>query len=332
MSYYLDTYYILISLIAGGLIFGTVLAIVLLTADWANTGFGWENKKRSLFTTLSILVAAISFYLVLVPVPDYLNDGHFKNIYLVQKNDAVRLVVFFQREDEPSGFSEVYSHRIKSFDLQTGEASGRLTLTNRHVSNDFAIYGPFNEHAWGYSAKEGLLFLDMFDAQVLADQQSVLSQNPELGKEVRITKGPTNYWFDPVTYGLYLSAASGDIFRLNPDLNATPTSSIDYSKEIHNKETCAVCLQEARFIDVKNSRAGWSVNKTQKQILQFRNESGKIMSTIDIDTFFDDNRFLYAAARLKDEVWLFTSMENYRLSAIRTEASTGKIIGVVDYF
>ncbi len=332
MSYYLDTYDILISLIAGGLIFGTVLAIVLLTADWANTGFGWENKKRSLFTTLSILVAAISFYLVLVPLPDYLNDGHFKNIYLVQKNDDVRLVVFFQREDEPSGFSEVYSHRIKSFDLQTGEASGRLTLTNRHVSNDFAIYGPFNEHAWGYSAKEGLLFLDMFDAQVLADQQSVLSQNPELGKEVRITKGPTNYWFDPVTYGLYLSAASGDIFRLDPDLNATHTASIDYSKEIHNKATCAVCQQEARFIDIKNSPVGWSVNKARKQLLQFRNESGKIMSTIDIDALFDDNRFLYAAARLKDEVWLFTSLENYRLSAIRTDASTGKIIGVVDYF
>ncbi len=66
--------------------------------------------------------------------------------------------------------------------------------------------------------------------------------------------------------------------------------------------------------------------------MQFRNTSGEIVSTIDLDAFFDDNRFLYAAARLKNEVWLFTSMENYRLSAIRTNASTGKVIGVVDYF
>jgi hypothetical protein len=266
------------------------------------------------------------------PIPDYLNDGHFKNIYLVQKNDDVRLVVFFQREDEPSGFSEVYSHRIKSFDLETGACCGRLSLTHHHVSNDFAIYGPFHEHAWGYSNKEGILFLDMYEAQLLADEASILEQLPELGRKVHLTRGPTDYVFDPVTYGLYLSSVSGDIFRLNPDLNAAPTASIDYSKEIHNKETCAVCRQEARFINTINSPSGWSVDSARKNMMHFRNPSGKIVSTIDLDAFFDDNRFLYAAARLKNEVWLFASMENYRLSAIRTNASTGKVIGVVDYF
>ncbi len=209
MSYYLDAYDIAISIIASAVIFAVVLVVLLITADWANTRFGWENKKRTMLITLACLGAALSFYMALVPIPDYLNDGHFKNIYLVQKNDDVRLVVLYQREDEPSGFSEVYSHRIKSFDLKTGACCGRLSLTHHHVSNDFAIYGPFHEHAWGYSNKEGILFLDMYEAQLLADEASILEQLPELGREVHLTIGPTNTLFDPVTYGLYLSSASG---------------------------------------------------------------------------------------------------------------------------
>jgi len=332
MSYFLDTYEWPFAFIAGLITLFILLLVYCHLADLISKRLRAGPKWRTFFQGLAVSGAAITLFLLLLYGLDYLNDGQIRNIYLVEKNKEMRLVVWFTREDTPAGMTEAYSHRIKCFDLASGGQRGRLTLSRRHLFNDYRIYGPFHHFAWGYTAQNGMVYLDLFDAEMVADEKDILKRNPGLGEKVRLTAGANGKRFDPVTFGLYVHTAGGDIYRINPDLKATRLRLIDKAKERHEKATCAVCRHAAQFIEVETSKSGWVLDGESEDILRFITKDGRTLNTIDLHAMFDDRTYLYAAARVTGETWLFVTMKRYTLSAIRTEADTGKLIGRIDFF
>lgn len=332
MSYVLDTYGPFILFITAIPVLFILLAVYCLIAGYASKRLKSGTKISSFLIGCAVFGAGISLYFLLLYVPDYLNDGQLKTIYIVEKNKKEHLVAWFVRVDHPAGMSTAYSHRIKSFDLETGKQRGRLTLSRRYRFNDYHIYGPFHQFAWGYGAREGMMFLDVFDAIVVADEKDILKRNPVLGDAVRLVRDTGPRRFDPVTYGLYVYTAKGDTYRINPDLNATRTRDIDRKSEIHVKETCAVCRQADQFIRIKEARTGWTLDPLNSRKLLFLSPHGKVLNTLMIADKFDDNAYLYAAAQVNDEIWLFITVKRYHLSAIKTDSKTGKILGRIDFF
>lgn len=332
MSYFLDTYEWPFVFIAGLIVLAVLLMAYCYLAYRTTKRLKSSSKWVSFSQVLAVLGAVISFFLFLCYGPDYLNDGRIEHIYLVEKNNHKRLVVWFTRKDTPAGMTWVYSHRIKSFDLDTGGQRGRLTLSRRYWPNDYRIFGPFDHFAWGYTHQNGMVYLDLFEADAVADEKDILKRNPELGGEVHLVTGKGARRFDPVTFGLYVYTANGDIYRINPDLKATNVRSIDTSKERHVKETCAACRHDAQFIDIEKAKTGWVKSARDDAILRFTDKGGRTLNVINLHAMFDDRSYLYAAAHVRDEIWLFATMERYNLSAIRTDAHTGKLIGQIDYF
>lgn len=332
MSYFLDTYEFPFVFIAGLIVLAVLLAAFCYLAYRITKRLKSGPKWVSLSQGLAVLGAAISFFLLLSHGPDYLNDGRIASIYLVEKHNHKRLVVWFTREDTPAGMTEAYSHRIKSFDLDTGEQRGRLTLSRRYWFNDYQIFGPFHHFAWGYSHQNGMVCLDLFAAEVVAHEKTILKRNPELGGEVHLMTGKGARRFDPVTFGLYVYTANGDIYRINPDLKATNVRSIDKSKERHVAATCAVCRHDAQFIDIDKAKTGWLKNAQGNAILRFADKGGRTLNAVNLHKMFDDSSYLYATAHVRDEIWLFVTMKRYTLSALRTDAQTGKLIGRIDFF
>ena len=332
MSYFLDTYGTLISFIGGFVVLVVLLIVYCTIADWISKRLRLNRKMQSILIGAAVFGAAISLYALILYAPDYLNDGRIRNIFIIEKNGDHRLVVWFVREDTPAGMTRVYSHRIKSFDLDTGEPRGRLTLSRRYLFNDYTIFGPFEEYAWGYSGHNGMVYLDMFEAIAVAREEEILKRNPVLGDKIRLTKGPNKKRFDPVSFGLYVYTANGGIYRLDPSLNATNVTTLDLEKQIHDRAACAVCRHMDQFIDIEKATTGWGYDDKSEERLRYRDAGGRTLNTINLQALFDRKRHLYAVARVRDELWLFATMERYRLSAIRTEAGSGKILGIIDYF
>ena len=332
MSYFLDTYGIPFSFIGGFIALVILLITYCAIAEWISKRFRLNRKMQSALLGAAVFGAAISLYVLMLHVPDYLNDGRIRNIYIVEKSGDTRLVVWFIREDTPAGMTRVYSHRIKSFDLETGEPCGRLTLSRRYLFNDYTIYGPFDQFAWGYSGNNGMAFLDMFDAAIVADEQEILERNPVLGDKIRLTTGPDKKRFDPVSFGLYMYTANGDIYRIDPDLKASNVKTLNIENQVHDTASCAVCRHMSQFIDIEKATSGWGYDGNPEGVLSYRDKNGRALNTISLYELFDDKRYIYAVARVKGETWLFATMNRYRLSAIRTEVGSGKILGIVDYF
>ncbi len=331
LNYFFDTYELPVLIVGGLLSLFLLLVAFCSLARWAEVRFRMSAKAGAGMIAVAVFSAGISLFALMFYVPDYLNDGRIRNIYVVDKYNDTRLVVWFIRQDTPAGMTEVYSHRLKSFDLHTGKQCGRLTLSRRYPFDDYHIYGPFNEFAWGYTGQKGMTFLDVFEPEVVADQQAILERNPVLGDRVRLWTGRNATRFDSVTFGLYVYTAGGDIYRIDPDLKATPIGAIDRNLP-HVKETCAVCRQESRFIDLSKARSGWVYDGASKDNLRFDDQSGQTLNTIDVHALFGDDTYLYAAVRVGDEVWLFATMKRFFLSAVRTDSGTGEILGKIDYF
>lgn len=256
MSYFFDTYGTPFMFIGGIVLLFILLAAYCTAADRVTRRFHLSPKTGAVFQGVAVFGAGSTLFLLMWYGPDYLNDGRVKNIYIVEKNDDVRLVVWFVREDTPAGMARVYSHRLKSYDIDTGECCARLTLSRRYRYKDYTIFGPFEQVAWGYSGQKGMAYLDVFDAESVADEKEILRRNPVLGDHVRLTQGPDGKRFDPVTLGLYVFTANGDIYRIDPDLKATHVETIDFENEVHDRSTCAVCRQMAQFIHQKVKMPG----------------------------------------------------------------------------
>ena len=320
MNYLLGNYGVLISLILGVLIFVTLLAVLLKTAFW------WAGRlktKPNPFVGGAVLLAALGFFFFLSRVPDYLSDGRIRDLYLI---DGSRLVVWFTRTDHPAGISTAYSHRIKSYDLTTGERLGRLTLARREPIDDYYIFGPFDHHAWGYSQESGIRFLDLYETESIADEEGIIRRNPELGEAIELRPGTTSECFDPVSFGLYIFAAKGDIFRVDPDLKARAKKDLPLRK--HDAATCAVCRHEAQFFDPSEVSTGWTFTDDSHRVLEFRDDGGETLNRLEAE----DPEFFYAAARVGNAVYLFFTRSRFSLSAVRTDPLTGAILDRIEYF
>lgn len=332
MNYYLNTYELPILIVGSIVCFFSLLIAYCLVADWLASRLHLGKRWGAVATGMAVFSAALSFFMALLYIPDYINDGKIEDIYIIQNDSETRLVVWYTREDSPGGMSQAYSHRLKSFHLDTGKQRGRLTLSRRYLYNDYQIYGPFHHKAWGYTGQNGMVYLDMYNAQVIADQADILKRNPILGDKIKLMTGQGTKRFDSVTFGLYVYNAQGDIFRINPDLKATHTRDINEPGEKHSQETCAVCRQEAQFVDIEDNTSGWVIAKDDDTLLQFLDKTGKELNRIDLHTIIRRKPSLYTTVPMGNETLLFITKAGFSLKAILTDSQTGKVLGRIDYF
>ncbi len=331
MSYYLDTYEFWILFPCSIVCFFVLLAGFNYLAGVVEKRFALKKRYTNALVTVPILLAAVGFFLLLTNVPNYLNDGQITRVYLVAE-DEPRLVVWFTRVDTPAGISTSYAHRIKSFDLVTGAQRGRLTLSSRAPFNDYRIHGPFGSHAWGYSEETGLRYLDLYNAQVVIDRDEILRRNPVLGDEIKLVTNGRTKPFDPVTHGAYVYVATGEIYRIDPDLKATAKRDIDYSSEKHDKEYCLVCQHDAQFERIVDNTSCWTFDGDSESTLVFKDETGKELNRLDLPARFGEGAALLTAVTVKGELLLLVTRKRYTLSALRTDPRTGEVLGQTDIF
>jgi len=308
-----------------------LLTVLLGASSWLTKRFKLSTKWDNRLTGVAIVLAAFTCFCVLFYIPGYFNDGKIKNIYITEIEDETRVVVWFTRIDSPAGVSTSYSHRIKSFNLRTGETTGRLTLAQDSPINDYHIFGPFNNNAWGYSQQTGISYLDLFDAKIISDDAGIVKRNPVLGDKIELRPGTESKCFDSVTFGIYVYAANGDIYLIDPDLKAIAKSDIRDQKT-HDTKTCAVCIHEALLIDISKSNVGWAFDEDSKQILSFKNKQGKELNRINLIEMFDEESRLYAAVHINNENLLFITRAGRTLTAIKSDPETGKILEQIEYF
>jgi hypothetical protein len=293
--------------------------------------FSPGEKIRNRLIIISIILTVILLFCMVQYVPDYLIDGKIDNIYLVEKNGEYRLTVLFTRKGS-HGMSTVYSHRIKTYDLKEGRLLGRLTLAKRYYIDDYAIFGPFNNNAWGYSVQTGISFLDLFKTSIIADENKIKKLNPVLGSNIQLFSVKKISNFDAVTFGIYVYSGNGAIYRIDPDLKAVLYNKSKNRAE-HNKNKCAACRHNALFKgDIINTNTGWRQDKHIKNMLLFIGKNGKTLNKIDIIKMFGEKSNLYTTARVNNEVLLFITNGGYTLKTVRTDSETGAVLGQVKYF
>jgi hypothetical protein len=227
MDYYLGYYQIHITWI------GTVVCFILLFMMAYGIAYIVEKrlkvKDRWWYKILLIvLFLPVPLLCVLIPIElyNYLGDGKLHELYILHKDNKTRLVVWFARE----GFvtmGSVYSHRLKSYDFETGKQIGCLDLAIDTGINNYKIFGLFdNNRTWGYRYGYGPELLDLYEPRVLFTLEDILRRNPQLGKIIRIAPSKYDYVFNPRTKGFKVVTAWGEIYEIGTDLKAVPAEDI----------------------------------------------------------------------------------------------------------
>jgi len=237
MNYYLSEYEFFILFPATFACLVLLLVLFAGLAFWAKTRLKLKGRTFNILLTIAVFSSAVSLWFLLNNVPDLLTDGKVCDLYLQDRGDETRLVVWFTRVDTPAGIATVYSQRLKSYDFQTGKQRGRLDLARRYYLDDYRLFGPFDEHlAWGYSGQNGLKLVSLFEPELLFGQDRILERNPQLGPEIRLSPGSYGYIFNPGTHGLKVATARGEIFEVQPDLRALPAGEVRGGPTRESKE------------------------------------------------------------------------------------------------
>ncbi|GEM_PF-2599155 len=317
----IGTFSTLFSLLAG---FGTAVYLI-------DKRFSPGEKIRNSLITISVILSVVLLFCVVQYVPDYLIDGKIDNIYLVEKNGNYRLTVRFTRKSS-HGMSTVFSHRIKTYDLTDGRLLGSLNLAKRYYLDDYIIFGPFNNNAWGYSSQTGICLLDLFRPLIVADEDKIKKLNPFLGSNIQLMPGEKINCFDTITFGIYVYSENGTIYRIDPDLKAVLYKKPENRRK-HDKKNCAVCRHNSLFRnDIANSSIGWRQDRHLETELLFIDKNNNILNRIDITKVFGEKSNLYTTARVNNKVLLFITNQRYTLKAVRTDPETGGVMGQVNYF
>ncbi|MFH1873574.1 MAG: hypothetical protein ABH859_00095 [Pseudomonadota bacterium] len=245
-------------------------------------------------------------------LPDYLVDGQISGIYFFEDNQDIRLVIWTTRVDHPAGIGTEYSNRLKSYSLRTGKQLGRLDLNRRYYLDDYRIFGPFgNNQAWGYCVQNGAKLLNLFKPALLADEQTILELNPDLGSLIRIVPGGYKYEYNAQNHNIYVTATNGDIFRITPDLKA-------YS--LRKNEEGA------------NAKSNFGSATIKDVSFRYLNADDEDYYGIDLAPYLTPKIRPYALLDLGDEAYIFLSKDRYTFFALRVNTSTSVVLERIDYF
>lgn len=222
----------------------------------------------------------------------YCLNGKISDIYFLDNGKQIRLIVLYTMEHERYT-EEYYSNRLKSFDLKSGEKINSLDLNYYYELNDYEIYGFYDDrYAWGYTGQKGAVLLDLYDLKVILDSNQIRKLNPQLGDIYKLAPGKV---FDKKDHSLLLSNNQGSIIRIFPD----------YNKKLKSDHVIEILPQPDK----------------------------SLKDSIGIKKYFKHKEArIYKIFKQSNETFVFVTMGNYTLSALRVDSKTNEVLGRIDYF
>jgi hypothetical protein len=320
--------------------------------------------KPIIFILLMALLLA-SFY---VPnaVRRHFLDGEIAELFILDETGTTLLSVRFVRPNYGRIGIINYTHRLKTFELLSGDFLGRLETAKSSHSYEYMLYGPFGTSAWGINATTGLQLLDLSKPSLIASEAEILAKNPQLGKKIRYVFVDNIY--DPVKHTIQAIAPDGRYYRIFPDLKteqiehysrpiyATPDywlfswvpgrerKTIRHRHASPSSQTKKAEMISPKLIEELNPEAlarkkVWvkhrsSSAKDSDLLLSYVDEHGQELMHINLNKQLKEKKEVMAINTFstKDEVLLFVSQQGLSLSALRTDPNSGKILARIDYF
>ena len=369
MNYFLNNYsfisHLFTAIIFAILVFPISFRLNIWVEDHFNVSEKWETPVTFIFIIASVLL----YIFLLGNSIDYLNDGEIKYVFIQEKGNKTRLVIWFTRVDTPAGISTAYSHRLKSYNINNGKQVGRQNLLRRSWINDYSIYGPFGNKAWGYSQKSGVQLLDLYKPKILYTNKEILARNPQLSTKINIYVGSYYSVYEPGSHGIYVVNATGNIYRITPDLQAVFAEDItretikeykDYSRKWLIRD---IRDTDAKFVHADGARLSsdskafispeiieywnnytqnidkiwimhWSSNDADADcLISYINENGQEIKCINLKEIFKNKKTRpYFALLHNNEVYIFITCSYYILTALRIDVKKGNILGAINYF
>lgn len=226
MRYFLNVYETLLMFPFAFIAFITYLLLLGLLFSGLEKLFQLIKKYRWISLTGTIFGAGILLWLTLLYLPFFMNDGKITWSYLFRQDQQIRLVLWFTHT-QPANMIDVYSNRLKSFDLKSGKKLKKLNLNHRSYWDDYEIYGPSGNLAWGYSEQTGPALIDLYDLKILQDQDRIRQLNPELGE---IFKPAHRNFYHRQDHCLLFSNAQGKFVHVMTKLKRKKVETLTFEK------------------------------------------------------------------------------------------------------
>lgn len=273
---------------------------------------------------LSAAIALGSLYLVY----HRLYHGGIRYSYLVTRGSEERLAVWLTRVDHPAGVSTAYTERYISFNIDSGKELGRMDAVKTSFTGDYWIYGPFGTKLWAYCEKTGVLLLDLFKPEVLADDTDIMRKNPVLKPVIKIASDQYDKIYEHENHTFSVAAANGEIYRVAPDL--TIQSAREPARPPQHKDKGHTHILRSWKHMKQHPSKKWSIEAGN--ILAYTDESGRELNRINLGEMFEPDTRPYTLLHRKHETLILVTRDLYTLDAIRTDPETGKVLGTVHYF
>jgi hypothetical protein len=326
-------------------------------------GLSEPIRKPLLFITIFITFLGLLFGAR--ALSSYYFDGEIQELFILNGSKTARLCVRFARPNTRRGITVNYTHRLKTFDLLSGNFLGRLEMARATPNFEYSIYGPFGARAWGINSTTGLQLLDLAKPALIADEAEILAKNPQLGKKIRFVFVDNIY--DPDKHSIQAIAPDSRYFRITPDLKAVQIKrySRPYSPRVkywlfswvpgakrqtvrHRYASGVATAKSVELISPKmvgelnpqelGRKKAWVTHRSSSQkdsdlLLSYVDEHGQELIRINLSQLLKGKKVtaINTYSR-KDEVLLFVSQYDITLSALRTDPNNGKILGRIDYF
>ncbi|MFH1873575.1 MAG: hypothetical protein ABH859_00100 [Pseudomonadota bacterium] len=230
MNYFLNMH--------GGIVFFIKLGVVVLVMTSLLIGYiKWEkqanlSEKKSKKWTF-IFLALLCLIGSLIGTSKFLNlynQGGLKEFFILDAQGRPQLTAWLTRIYSKRVGAD-YDQRLETFDLMSGKRLATTQIVDKYYSNEYRLFKPFANKAWGYNRKVGIQLLDLTKPEVIADEEKILQLNPKLGDKISLYRGDNVY--DPINRDLYVVGADNKTYRLDMDLQAVaaqkiPEHDIDY--------------------------------------------------------------------------------------------------------
>lgn len=195
----------------------------LVVNIWLARSFKWPPSvsKALLLATFFIGLAGILFGSSLLKAGR--DMGGIRKIFVLPTTESPKLAVWCTRIYGKRVGSD-YEQYIRIFDLMSGTHLKSLKVDPKYPSDDYRLYWPGGDKAWGYRKGPGIMLIDLTVPKIIADSARILKSNPALGRG-----------FIPKTFiggvdadqgGLYVTSANGGIYKLKEDLSAAKVTAL----------------------------------------------------------------------------------------------------------
>ncbi len=275
MRYFLNIYQTPLAFV---LAFVSLFLFLLIFLSITFTSIKFLKHKEIwtwVLTIISVFGAGILCAFTIVELPTYMLDGQITDLYFLDDGQEARVIVWFTNEQD-GNMIQLYTNRLKGFDLESGNKLDRLELNRRYYINDYKIYGPFGGNlAWGYSEQVGTSLINLFDLNIVLNQSKIQEQNSELGSS-----------FEPLENNFYNSEKHSLTFYnyKGQNINVIPTYNENSVKELETWDA-SYLENKLNIQDIFKSEKAYIISVLNKnnETYVFVSIDGYTLSALKID-------------------------------------------------